>query len=604
MNFKIKILLTLAVLIVLSTPLFGQDETLTNADIIDMTRAKLGTELIIQKIQSTKCNFDTKTKSLIALKIAGVDDKVISVMLSSKPEPAKVEPAKPEPAKAEPAKAEQPPPKLKTDTNEFEEAVPVIADAVKKMAQGYRARIAQNNIDDLADFVASEYANFYVFAVAQAVQGDDAAKLSLGNLKPISYAFETARTDKQIGTSASSTTSATQIDKPGFARLLGFAVDNGLIERGVNDSVLTLSTTPGALFTFGAKDYQTAYEQAGIFNKIGVSASFNVTKQDALLANATRSQLREYSVRYSLFDRSARSPDFQKIFDRDIAPEVQGLLNAEGKVASVVNSKKSTADFQKTSRRNLLAGLKELVETGAYTSAAEAVQVEMLEKAILNFLKSEVVTPVRTGGIVTVEQKIELSAALDYLLEVQKKTSFDEARKHLDQFYKGQQATIAYVNHRDVLGNYSELKFLYQRYGTVLKPLTLLLNGGVSFYHKPNPLMNQQKVRDASFAASFEGKIASPWNEIEDFSPITYSFTGRYSRMYENKGVINRKADLGSFQFLMNFPVFKGFALPLSVTYSNATEIERKSGFRFNFGFKLDTDKLFELVNLNKATQR
>jgi hypothetical protein len=46
----------------------------------------------------------------------------------------------------------------------------------------------------------------------------------------------------------------------------------------------------------------------------------------------------------------------------------------------------------------------------------------------------------------------------------------------------------------------------------------------------------------------------------------------------------------------MNFPLFKGLAFPFSITYSNATETEKRSGWRTNFGLKMDTDKLMELV--------
>jgi len=58
-----------------------QANTLTNADIISLTKQKLSKGIIIQKINASKCSFDTSTKALVALKNAGVAEDVISVMM-------------------------------------------------------------------------------------------------------------------------------------------------------------------------------------------------------------------------------------------------------------------------------------------------------------------------------------------------------------------------------------------------------------------------------------------------------------------------------------------------------------------------------------------
>jgi uncharacterized membrane protein YgcG len=55
--------------------------TLTNASIINLTKSKLSKGIIIQKIRSSKCRFDTSTKALVALKNAGVNEEVITQMM-------------------------------------------------------------------------------------------------------------------------------------------------------------------------------------------------------------------------------------------------------------------------------------------------------------------------------------------------------------------------------------------------------------------------------------------------------------------------------------------------------------------------------------------
>lgn len=86
--------------------------------------------------------------------------------------------------------------------------------------------------------------------------------------------------------------------------------------------------------------------------------------------------------------------------------------------------------------------------------------------------------------------------------------------------------------------------------------------------------------------------------EGEDESRITYAFTGRYQRMFENRGVAGRKADIAVGQFKIEVPVFAGMTLPFSVTYANASELVKEDHVRMNFGFSLDTDKLRQVLLL------
>jgi hypothetical protein len=59
----------------------AQSEGLTNADVVQLVKAGLGKELIVNKIKNSACSFDTSVTGLIELKKAGVDDLVVGVML-------------------------------------------------------------------------------------------------------------------------------------------------------------------------------------------------------------------------------------------------------------------------------------------------------------------------------------------------------------------------------------------------------------------------------------------------------------------------------------------------------------------------------------------
>ena len=78
---------------------------LTNQDIVKLVKAKLSDDLIIQKIAKSKTRFDTSVDGLVALREAGVDDRLLDVMMN----PASATAAGPAP-RAAATPATNPPP--------------------------------------------------------------------------------------------------------------------------------------------------------------------------------------------------------------------------------------------------------------------------------------------------------------------------------------------------------------------------------------------------------------------------------------------------------------------------------------------------------------
>src|SRR4030095_12159913 len=61
----------------------GGGEILTNDKVITMTTAGLPASIIVNKIRSSKTNFDTSTDELIRLKKARVSDDIINAMVEA-----------------------------------------------------------------------------------------------------------------------------------------------------------------------------------------------------------------------------------------------------------------------------------------------------------------------------------------------------------------------------------------------------------------------------------------------------------------------------------------------------------------------------------------
>lgn len=90
MKTALTLLLCLSLLSIFPLPLVAlpqQGEAsvipLTNKDVLDMFRSKLGDDVIISKINSSRCHFDTVPSMLGELKQNGVSDAVIRVMIEA-----------------------------------------------------------------------------------------------------------------------------------------------------------------------------------------------------------------------------------------------------------------------------------------------------------------------------------------------------------------------------------------------------------------------------------------------------------------------------------------------------------------------------------------
>ncbi len=422
------------------------------------------------------------------------------------------------------------------------------------------------------------------------------------DLEAYQYLAETARTDKQLGASAKAAGAVSAIEKPGFARLLGFAIEHGGITKMNDGTNLTLSTSLYSLYAMGNGDTAENYARAGILNRVAVAASFAVDNKDDELANARRNNLSEWSAKVRLFgDRSTRSAEFQRLFDRNIRPRIRERLRTLGSTIETLAQNPAYDPLEDAALTDLDKLVAARMECPSYKAATVAQQEQMIRDLLLSRMRTEVYEPLHSHSVAFTPEQIafieeqslpNLRKALDNLVLAK-----DDLKKAIANLQTGPLGTFAYTNHRQPdASDYSETKFLFEQEHGFFGPLKLIGNFGLSFYHRPDPKLRQEKMRDVTAALSFEGTSRSPFTEDENLSKVTYTFTGRYQRMFENRRMPNRKPDIGSVQFLVEIPFLKGFSLPFSLSYANATEEERKKNVKFNFGMRLDTDKLFDML--------
>ena len=497
-----------------------------------------------------------------------------------------------------------PPPRL--DQMAMATAILVVDQVMEDRAKAVSAA-------DSAKNVAGEFGKHFDELVYLTIADSLFTDLQKVNLKKLTwqeFSAETRRTDKQIGATARALGSTSLFEKPNFSNLLSFAIEHGAIQKEVNETSLTLSTSPYALLASINGDTSTNYQKYDFFNRLGVSANFNLTNQDNVLANASRKQLNEWSVKLRLNrDRTARGRDFQKYWDANVLPKIQQrAIVLTAALNETFNKTPALGKLRRAVRNKFEGGSGFLMTTlNAQAAAAQTAQESAVKQEILCRLKEEVYTPLNTG-VIPVEAALRESINKSITDFAHAQLEADEGRQdvrdELKRLNDKPTSSISYTNLRPALGSYySVFKGSYMQ--KAFSPMKLIANGELSIYHNPNPALNQQRLRDALFSLSFEGSAGrSPFIITDmDESAITYSFTGSYQRLLENTKGPNRKADIGSAQFKLEIPVFTGFKLPLAITYSNATEERNKSHFRFNFGFGLDADTLAALLRA-KALNR
>ena len=488
-----------------------------------------------------------------------------------------------------------------------------MATAILVVDQVMEDRAKTVSAADSAKNVAGEFGKHFDELVYLTIADSLFTDLQKVNLKKLTwqeFSAETRRTDKQIGATARALGSTSLFEKPNFSNLLSFAIEHGAIQKEVNETSLTLSTSPYALLAGINGDTSTNYQKYDFFNRLGVSANFNLTNQDNVLANASRKQLNEWSVKLRLNrDRTARGRDFQKYWDANVLPKIQQrAIVLTAALNETFNKTPALGKLRRAVRNKFEGGSGFLMTTlNAQAAAAQTAQESAVKREILCRLKEEVYTPLNTG-VIPVEAALRESINKSITDFAHAQLEADEGRQdvrdELKRLNDKPTSSISYTNLRPALGSYySVFKGSYMQ--KAFSPMKLIANGELSIYHNPNPALNQQRLRDALFSLSFEGSAGrSPFIITDmDESAITYSFTGSYQRLLENTKGPNRKADIGSAQFKLEIPVFTGFKLPLAITYSNATEERNKSHFRFNFGFGLDADTLAALLRA-KALNR
>jgi hypothetical protein len=400
---------------------------------------------------------------------------------------------------------------------------------------------------------------------------------------------EEARVDKQVGSTSSNSGSTSLVTKGGTPAILGFAVENGALEREISGTTLTFRGNPvGLVEAFANKGFISGFEDDSpatrLLRKSSFAFSFDTSRgSDPGIFTANKQQLSAVSGRFEFINK--RDPrnreyktDWENFLATRAAPFLKVLVDSKDVLIETILGVGGAPDVFKWRDQALEKWYEDTL--GELNAAApgnvETVMRERLTKLPIDELSSE-----------TVDALKNFARQFGVYLEGRKRV--------LDKVAKGTIATLEFTNKREV--NAPDTTNFTGIFETAFgENADFTLNGSLTMFNqKPNGL-NVGRIRDFQFAAQLDLPFGKP-NEAGQF---VLSASGKYERLMGNFSTAtglflpNTDGDLAFGQIKLSIPIKGlGMKLPLSLTFANRTELIKEKTVRANFGFTFDLDTIF-----------
>lgn len=415
------------------------------------------------------------------------------------------------------------------------------------------------------------------------------------------------RVDKQIGSAPNNSGTTSLAMKGAAPAILGFAVENGGLERSVSGTTVTFRGNPyglvnairgrGFLEMFESLDRaasSTAFQR--VSSLLSFAVSFDTSRGQtpgALLAD--RQQLASWSVRFQPVNRrDSRQRAYVRQFARlSESDEARAFRDSRDELDKAFEEWPGLRDWrrnlqEKVERRIDLAWQQKKINPAA--AEAEFREIVTQEFPRLTVLLRGDPTP-----------PLEVERALD--LYVRRLTRMLERRTEIREYaLKGELFTIDYTVTRDPnIPDTSHLTFIFETSLGQSRLHDLTVNAGVNFLNSaPRAVTDAGRFRDFKLTAQYEIPLAN----LQRTGAMTFSFAGMYQFIPDDtfapgsRGLAAPLAALRGhvavFQAKLTIPVEgSGIRIPISFTTSNRTELIREKDVRANFGVTFDFDSIF-----------
>jgi hypothetical protein len=409
---------------------------------------------------------------------------------------------------------------------------------------------------------------------------------------------EDERVDKQVGAGPAASGTTSVATKGSVPSILGFAVEHGALLREVDGTVVTFQLVPVNVVRALAKhDYLASAPDVvpgtltGLLSDLSVSASFDTSRGGVPQTLTAKSdQLAGFGFHYQILNwRDPRNVRYANLWSQRFESG-QGLASRLNELGQEIRKLEATKKWDADLRAKLLS---------ATAETAEAVIVEQANalKAIVLAHESLVLRSNAAGQALAdflIRENEELKRISKSLVMAVSYTQTNQFGPEAETPAAG--ADPASLEQLPDLGNF---KFTMAK-GFLDGPEWNANLSATLFVNRASA-STVKRLRDIQAA----GEVTIPLPKLNNIGSMVLSFAGLFEHLKEEplgaKIIINgvevsRTGNIGLFQIKLTAPMgSSGVAIPLSVTWSNRTELIKpeKTITRFNVGMTLDFDKLF-----------
>jgi len=397
--------------------------------------------------------------------------------------------------------------------------------------------------------------------------------------------FEEERSDKQVGTAASSSGSTTVASKGTVPKILGFAVENGAITQSRSGTTVTFRGNVGgaiaALAGNGLLEIAAPNDPSiRALRRSTFSGSFD-TSRGATGTNSEftgdQQQLSQLTARIELVNH--RDPDaaraIMKWRTRLTDPQTQITVSARI-LADALKRDPAVAAW--------------LADTTLKTKAAQAAARGKTDDAASEDI--EVALKAQEASFPVRQLAPETIRAVDTWANAA--LTFSVARQALlDEVASGALVTFEYTNDRPLKApKTSNVRLIGEIGGAV----DITGNASLTLFDGDAPPGATGRIRDFQLTGELDFKIGSS----ESVGAFTLALAGKYMRQLQNSYndagtmVPNTTGTIAVGQIKLIIPTKgTGVKIPLSLTFANRTEVIRESIVRANVGITYDLDTIF-----------
>lgn len=400
--------------------------------------------------------------------------------------------------------------------------------------------------------------------------------LPRGSLARLLQEYEANRIDEQVGATAGASGTTTLVSKGSVPEILAFAVENGAITRSQSGTTLTFrGNTNGIITALAGRGFIEMFNPASdpsgkILDRISFSVSFDASRGAVTTPTFTgdQQQLSQWTLRAQIInERDPLDPAYTSRWDVIAAGALTTLTRASGDLYTALEADPAFSEWLKGAQ----AAIAKLPADAAAIEKELRMQMDAFPGARLSPSTTRVLADYDRAATTLVRQRKEV----------------------LDDIASGVQVALEYTNDRPVtLPKTSNIRLV----GAVGGMVDLTGNASVTLFDTI-PTGLSRRVRDYQLSAELSVRLGAP----DTTGPFVLAFSGKFFHQFEDSidenGLIlpdtNGTTAIAQAKLIVPISKGTGMRMPLSITWSNRTELIKEKEVRANVGVTYDLDALF-----------